>query len=129
MSHTSTIRARNPWNDTGFDFEAGCACRFDYEIDPDEPWKDFYQNCDPVLGHNALLARPLKRLCRLPGRNYFVLAGCIGRDLATVFAVLDYREIDFLPARGGRLWVFANDVPGFYFNNFGKLRLTIHPQS
>lgn len=123
------ILAREPWNDTGVDLRVGASYCFDYAMDPAQPWKDAFVSCDPIYGHNSLLARPMKRFCRMRGQNYYVLIGCIGRDKATFFPVFQFRDKPYQPDRSGRLWVFANDVPGFYWNNYGRLSLQVHNQN
>jgi hypothetical protein len=68
--------------------------------------------------------RIAQRLRRLPSDDWFVLAGAIRTaEDCWHFAVGSSREV-LMPTRG-QLSFFANDVPGFYWNNFGSLRLEI----
>ncbi|MCA9033574.1 MAG: DUF2235 domain-containing protein [Planctomycetaceae bacterium] len=67
------------------------------------------------------LAGPLRRM----STKYMTLCGCMNDPTAPAFLIRDQQP--FSPPSDGYLFLFANDVPGFYFNNTGELRVTIQP--
>jgi hypothetical protein len=52
------------------------------------------------------------------------LIGCVDGDLATAFVIGSGIDA-WTPPRAGTLLCFANDVPGFYWNNSGHITLTV----
>lgn len=60
---------------------------------------------------------------RLPSAQYFHLLGSIGKASSKPFLVKD--GIPFTAHETGELFLFVNDVPGFYGNNTGKSQLRI----
>ena len=59
---------------------------------------------------------------RLPGQPFFLLCGCVGRDLAQAFAIgaglADWQAPAALAEQADRqLYLFANDWAGMYWNN------------
>ena len=126
---TVNIVARRYWNDTGLHVTAG-QC---YQLAARGTWIDFYIPCAAdgyptpgwlLRGPLGLPTRIAQRLRRVPEGNWFVLAGAVraGGD-CQYFASGGSREVR-MPA-SGQLALFANDVPGFYWNNFGSIRLEI----
>jgi len=57
------------------------------------------------------------------GKRRVALIGCVERDLSTrlVLGVASNHAFE----RAGRLYAFANDVPGFYWNNRSVVELLI----
>ena len=94
-------------------------------------WFDAIVPCS-ADGYPAPFFYALNLLPRIPddGR-YFRLMGRItadgqqpsSDDAAATFAIGTASELSV--AAGGRLLVFANDRAGFYWNNFGSVRLSI----
>ena len=126
---TVDIVARRYWNDTGLHVTADQR----YQLAAHGTWIDFYIPCaaDGYRTPGWLLRGPLgtlgwiaQRLRRVPEGNWFVLAGAVraGMD-CQYFVVGGSREVR-MPT-SGQLALFANDVPGFYWNNFGSIRLDI----
>ncbi len=60
---------------------------------------------------------------RLPRENWFVLAGALDSNPSTAFRIGSHCE--YIPAETGELTCFANDLPGFYWNNWGHVTLTV----
>ncbi len=126
---TVDIMARRYWNDTGLHVTADQR----YQLAAHGTWIDFYIPCaaDGYRTPGWLLRGPLgplgriaQRLRRMPEGNWFVLAGAVrARTDCRYFVVGGSREVR-MPA-SGQLVFFANDVPGFYWNNFGSIRLEI----
>jgi hypothetical protein len=55
--------------------------------------------------------------------RWFELIGAIDNDTGTYFRIGTGR--DFTPDRAGRLYCFANDLMGMYWNNFGGVWINV----
>jgi hypothetical protein len=63
-------------------------------------------------------------LKRLPSEEYFQLCGVVGSPVAlNQFPIRP--DVPFTAPASGRLFLFLNDVPGFYANNDGRLEVQI----
>ena len=123
------VIARRYWNDTGLQVTAGQR----YQLAARGTWVDFYIPCgaDGYQAPGWLLRGPLglptrftQALRRAPEGNWFVLVGAVrAAGDCQCFIAGSSREVR-MPA-SGQLAFFANDVPGFYWNNFGSVRLEI----
>ena len=115
-----TVEARKPWNDTRIDVKTGETLIF--TVFPGQ-WHDAGIS-STAGGYNPPLGlRPWGwLLCNQKGR-WFELTGAVGRTITTAFAIGDGGRIR-MPATG-RLYLFANDVPLFYWNNHGALSVEI----
>jgi hypothetical protein len=60
----------------------------------------------------------------MPTERWFALIGRIDGHPSTTFLIGTGRKPILMPA-SGELICFANDVPGYYWNNLGTLQLTI----
>jgi hypothetical protein len=60
----------------------------------------------------------------VPEGNWFVLAGAVRAGMDCQYFVVGGSRAVRMPT-SGQLAFFANDVPGFYWNNFGSIRLDI----
>lgn len=120
---TVTIRAHRYWNDTNLRVMAGET----YVYRASGRWFDFGIPSGPD-GYEtpawSLLQRLLQDRRRLTEVRWFVLCGAIvsGVD-AYLFPIGAQAELK-APV-GGLLRCFANDVPCFYWNNFGSVNLVI----
>ena len=114
------IRAREPWNDTQIDMDVGER----YLLTASGRWVDFFIPCSPY-GYLPPLSSivSLDRLLRHPGGNFFSLISCLDRCHERQFLI--GKMTAFNPEVNGRLFCFANDVPGFYWNNWGYIALTV----
>jgi hypothetical protein len=65
---------------------------------------------------------PFERHRRVPGERWFKLIGVVGND-GTPFPIGTGRDVTM--SATGRLYRFANDVSWAYWNNWGKVMLTI----
>jgi hypothetical protein len=113
------IRARPLWNDTGFELEAGRQ----YTLRAEGHWWDFYIRCtaEGYRSPNSWVRR-LEHRRRAPAWNWFALIGTVDRDPAALFKI--GAGLSLIAPRTGRLFCFANDLPGFYWNNWGAVQLT-----
>jgi len=119
-----TIFANAPWNDTGVDLEQGAL----YQLTAEGEWFDALIKSDADgYDSNIWLQQRFESALRLPTARWFCLVGAIGRELDAAFQIGCSRVV--AAPSSGRLFCFANDVPGFYFNNFGSLQLAIRRES
>jgi hypothetical protein len=74
-----------------------------------------------TCGPNGWPGGPFEAFNRLPWHRFFLLCGTVGEDDARAFPIGEGREWWVPEAAGGlddrRLFLFANDWRGFYFNN------------
>ncbi len=120
---TVEVVARRFWNNTGLQVTVGQ----NYQFLAAGTWVDLLIRCH-ADGYSTPWWYPPMRIMqgrrRLPDENWFVLAGAVraGKD-CRYFVVGSSREVR-MPATG-QLAFFANDVPGYYWNNLGSIRLEI----
>jgi hypothetical protein len=112
------IFAKPYWTDTLLDVSAGQTVRFTAT----GTWTDWTITCGPEGYERPMmnLARPLRRR---PSAPWFALCGALDQRGDETFLIGAEAEIIF--EKSGRLFVFANDVPGFYFNNKGAIDLSL----
>jgi len=114
------IRAKERWNDTHIVVDAGES----YELSASGRWVDFYIPTSPDGFSSPLTSIiPLGTLLRHPDSKFFTLIGCLDRRPDQQFAI--GQHAGFEPTNHGRLFCFANDVPGFYWNNWGEVNLVV----
>lgn len=112
------VRARSVWGDTELDLVKGAS----YEFTANGEWVDFFIRCDAAGYPGLRYQNWLRRSLRVPGAQWFALCGAVDRDLEKSF-VIGSRLV--YPAKSaGRLYCFANDVPGWYWNNWGSINVT-----
>jgi len=120
---TLEVAARCYWNNTALHVTAGQH----YQFVALGTWTDLLIRRDAKGYSTPWWSLPqwiAQRFCRLPKENWFVLVGAVrAAEGNRCFAVGTRREVR-MPATG-QLAFFANDVPGFYWNNFGAIRLEI----
>jgi len=115
------IRAELRWNDTGIRLEAGGT----YDLLAEGTWTDLFVPSGPDGNPDpSWMQRRAARWLRVKEENYFALIGALDRDLSTAFRI-GHAARGFRATRSGQLTCFANDVPGFYWNNRGAVRLTV----
>jgi hypothetical protein len=119
---TLTIRADRSLNDTGLELEAGVS--YAIQVSEVKGWRDAGIAANPSEGHDAGRLALFRFLKRYRKANWFVLIGQIGKKKKRRFVMGGGLE-SFTAPRDGRLFVFANDAPGFYWNNHGTLKLTV----
>jgi hypothetical protein len=120
---TVDVVARRYWNNTGLHVTVGQR----YQLVAVGTWCDLVIRCD-ADGYPTPWWYPPQRIAqgfrRLPEGNWFVLVGAVRvAEDCRYFVVGSSCEVR-MPTTG-QLAFFANDVPGFYWNNFGSIRLGI----
>ena len=116
QTETFKIYANQFWNDTGVRIDPG----EHYSFSAKGKWKDLILNSD-ADGYTNFYMRLFKNLKRSKENDFFVLMGSI--DKINNFRIGTSAVIKF--DTPGTLSCFANDVKGFYWNNFGSLDLII----
>ncbi len=129
-SITIPIEAHKEWNNTQIRLVAG----EEYHLKASGQWVDWYIVCDAdgwpsgllnilfgLSGLNLLL-EATKGFRRAPEERMFALIGSIDQQ-APYFGI--GVEATIAPTATGTLYCFANDVPFFYWNNWGTIQLTI----
>lgn len=115
-----TICARPRWTNTGVMLRKGRT----YRITAAGTWHDWHTPSGPAgyRSNNVLLwlAAPLRRTWRA---RWFALIGAQRSWFPSRFTI--GREITHRARRDGPLWCYANDVWFMYFNNNGKVEVTV----
>jgi hypothetical protein len=118
---TMRVEARSYWTDTGLEIVEDAV----YECHANGRWLDMLIVCgtdDYDTPWWSLGQRLLAGTRRLPTAPWFALCGAVPACGAGPFLIGANARLR-LPA--GRMLCFANDVPGFYWNNFGAVTLTV----
>lgn len=124
VNETKTIRVRAHcfWNDSGLDVRKGER----YSVTASGSWWDLNFRSG-AAGYSApswsVFQNLLQGHRRMPGDKWFALGGQV-LTVDRTTAPIEVGENIFVPS-DGRLTFFANDVPGFYWNNWGALTLQI----
>lgn len=118
------IFANRKWNDVQYDVEAGVS----YFFRITGQWWDLTNHCT-AKGYDRWYLNPAKRFmrCQLPGATWFTLIGAIDKRKNEMFVISDGSLLSqgWLAPRRGKLYAFANDMPGMYWNNFGSIILEV----
>lgn len=119
-SEVAVIDAREPWNETGIRLITG----EQYHFRADGEWVDWFVTCD-ADGYDSVnsVQRMSESLRRSPRDRWFVLVGTLGRDTGKIFRI--GKDSTFAPDSTADLFCFANDVRLAYWNNRGKVELTV----
>ncbi len=116
QSESLTIYANRKWNQTGIEIQNGEAYKFVAE----GTWRDLLTKCD-ANGYSNAYMRLYNKWKRSEENKWFALMGSINQT--TDFLIVIENEKAF--NQGGEFFCYANDVNGFYWNNFGEISLTI----
>jgi hypothetical protein len=118
-SKSVVINAKEYWNHTGIKLEKDKQ----YFLKAEGTWVDWYIEIDANgFGHWFFL--PVEILRRMPTKNWFALIGTLDKSRENAF-LIGTGPTDYTPPIPGELVCFANDVPGFYWNNYGSIYLTV----
>jgi hypothetical protein len=116
------VRAHCPWNDTELEVKQG----EEYSVTASGEWWDLIFRSD-AGGYQppswSFLQTLLQGERRLPTQPWFVLGAQLLHERGQSFPVGPSGNLRM--SSNGRLILFANDVKGFYWNNFGSISVTI----
>ena len=123
------VNSRKRLNDTGVRVSKGQRFR----VHADSGWNDGGIDTGPdgfdIDTDAPLVSRWLLKLfvplLRVPTSRYFCLIGSIDGEKATFVQFGSGLDEWLATADNGHLQCFANDVPGFYWNNRGSVSMTI----
>ena len=115
---TVDIYARKFWNRTSIHLEVGA----NYHFKATGKWTDLIIETD-ADGFQRRYLQPFEAFRRVPTQNWFALIGTVDRMMTTAFLI--GKEVTLTPPKSGELVCFANDVSSMYWNNWGRLRLTV----
>jgi len=113
------VPARKPFFDTGLDVATGQVL----QVRGEGTWTDLWLRSGPEGYPTPGYMRRYEPQLRCLGARFFELIGCIDRDESTNFPIGGRPSVTATAT--GRLYLFANDLPGFYWNNWGELRVEI----
>lgn len=113
---TVTIKSKLVWNETEIEIHNGEV----YEFQANGEWKDLFKKCD-ADGYNNSYMSLYNSFKRSKENNWFALIGSINQN--NDFLIGKKKQVTF--SENGNFSCYANDVKGFYWNNFGELSLTI----
>lgn len=115
------VPARSQWTSTGVYARPGEKYRFQ-SLPPDR-WYDLIKP-STSRGYPSLssIQRSAEKCRRVPSAPWFALCASV-EPTGTPFVVCGKSEVP-IPARG-EIGLFANDAPGAYWNNFGRLKVRI----
>ena len=122
------INAEDRWNPTGVTARKGVTYRFEVNVLPDQPWKDWFIKSGPGGYTNPIDPfgwwLRVKKVGERQAR-YFMLIGTIGQTNERAFII--GAGCTYTAEWDGPIYCFANDVPTdlAYGNNRGALELTI----
>ena len=128
-----SVAAINPWNwivkndAKGIFLDKGQTYQFD--VDKVEEWKDADILSNPEEGWKSWKSIPFSLffwLRRCPSEPWYALVGAVYDKSGNWHCFKIGNGIkEFSPKESGQLYVFANDMNGFYCNNSGTLELSI----
>ena len=110
--------------DTGIDVREGQI--YTVSVRETSPWQDASVDANPdgVEVSDEVLAMKWARSFRqLPQERYLKVCGVIGDLMNEPFPI--GAQNTFVAPSSGRLYLFANDVPGMHANNSGTAEITV----
>ncbi|CAN5898371.1 hypothetical protein BH24BAC1_BH24BAC1_16010 [soil metagenome] len=87
----------------------------------DDHWVDFFIKCK-ADGVDVAWFTSRQQKLRVPTAKRFALIGAIEGEPDFLIGL---KKDGFSPSVGGELMCYANDEPGWYWNNWGSIRLKI----
>ena len=111
-----SICSKKIWNETDIEIQNG----EEYKFVEEGQWKDLLMKCD-ADGYTSLYMSLYNRWKRSRDNNWFALMGSINQKNDFLIGKTNQKVFN----ESGKLFCYANDVKGFYWNNFGEISLTI----
>jgi hypothetical protein len=114
------IEAKPLWNKTGIQVIAGQQ----YSITASGEWVDWFIHHGPEGDPSeSFYMKAFEPLRRMKNENWFALIGALDQDMSTAFPI--GAGCQYTAPKSGELTCFANDVEGFYWNNYGAVQMTV----
>jgi hypothetical protein len=115
-----TVFAQRYWNHTGYSVEAGAT----YELAATGIWYDASTPSGPDgYPRGNYFQNLVSGFRRSPCHQWFALIGTLDGSHNTQFLIGSH--VTYTAPRSGEIVCYANDVPGFYWNNEGSVNLMI----
>ena len=115
---TIDVKARDFYSHFSFDVKQGHVYEFNH--DSHTQWCDWYKWCG-ADGYDFPLASWIGM--RVKNAKCFSLCGSYNQERDKTFLIGSSNKI--LIDQNAHLYLFANDVKGFYWNNFGYIRVHV----
>lgn len=115
-SKSFTIYSKKFWNKTEVKIES----QEEYKFHRAGKWKDFFSETD-ADGYVSWYMSSYNCMKRSKNNKWFSLIGSIDKN--NDFLIGKENKIVF--QQSGKLYCYANDIKGFYWNNFGQITLTM----
>lgn len=112
------IIAKCKWNPTEIEISA----QEEYKFEASGSWSDLMVKTD-ADGYTNGYMRLFNNLKRAKQYPWFALVGVLNQSNNEYFLIGKNNKIAF--EQSGKLYCFANDVNGFYWNNFGSISLKV----
>jgi hypothetical protein len=118
------VRAHSYWNDSEITVAPGQRYRIEV-LDPSRRWIDFFIRSG-AASYTSWLTSWDSRNLRNGNVPFFAAMATTGDETTAQPVVAAGRtSLDLAVQTHGRIRLYANDVPGFYWNNFGSLMMKI----
>ncbi|NJK90351.1 MAG: hypothetical protein HC904_00070 [Blastochloris sp.] len=122
-NYSFDVWAEKKWNPSGLLIEQGGIYEFRTEVLED--LSDASIPCTPDGFDSVNILMTLTEwLRRAPSDKWFCLMGTQNFKMTTAFTIGSARR-DYKANHSGELMCFVNDVSGFYFNNKGRISVTV----
>lgn len=115
-SVTIDVASADYWNGSGVFVTAGQV----FQITAEGTWKDWYINTD-ANGYSNWYLSLFTVLKRAKAENWFKLIASVNKDKNYPIG----KTATIRPTASGPLDFYANDANGFYWNNYGSIRVTV----
>jgi len=122
LKGTCSINSHKHWNDTSIVLEAGHA--YCLIVPGHQKWQD-WGICSGPDGYCRRKLWLFEFWRRMPQAHWFALVGSVDKKKDARFVIGSGLAI-YYPSRTGRLFCYANDVYGFYWNNSGTVTLSVY---
>jgi len=121
---TFSVDAKLEWNPSGIDMKAGE--QYSIKVTILEEWKDANTTSSLSKGWNPparWIEWLVRRKARAPHLPMYSLVGSLDEDSATFFLIGEAARLQV--PKDGALQAFANDWPGRYLNNHGRVDVVV----
>jgi hypothetical protein len=120
-SATAVVRAAQYWNPTGIEIGYLEA----YAVEAEGEWEDWGRRSDADGQAGSFIQELFRGAKRCGEAQWFQLVGSVGGSDQRLVPLGTFARWTSRSLEPGELFLFANDAPGFYWNNAGELTVRI----
>jgi hypothetical protein len=120
-SATAVVRAAQYWNPTGIEIGYLEA----YAVEAEGEWDDWGRRSDADGQPGNFFQELFQGAKRCGEAQWFQLVGSVGASDDRMVPLGTFARWTSHSLEAGELFLFANDAPGFYWNNAGELKVRI----